>query len=819
MKTLSPIAALLARYIHLIALALFAGAGVAVLDDYGISSDEEPQREIGAAYYDYVLGDENAPMEIVALNRRYGVSVEIPLIAAERLLGLEDSRGVYLSRHLITHLLFLASGFFAWLLAYRLFGNRLIALLAMLVFLLHPRIYAHSFFNSKDPTFLAMFMAALYLIHRAFRRDSVWAFALCGAAVGALVNARAIGVMLIPAVLGALALDAVFAMRIGARTAAADERGRADSQSTRGGGRRGGRRRRRLQARRERARTAGTRRALGNAAAFSVASATALYAAWPLLWRDPLELADTLSTMARHPKPIPSLFRGDWISWPNAPWDYLPTWALITTPPAALILAALGTGFVVYLCAANRRGMLANSTARFGLLALACLILPAAAAIALNSNLYNGWRQFYFLHAPMCVLAAFGLRALAAIPNPSGRVRAFLPAAIPKSSVRAVAFALAAAGIVAAGVSMVRLHPNQHEYFNPLVNKSGVAERWEMAYWRMYKDALDKMVEMQPSGRIGVTLPVDRTMFTRNLLLVPQDDRNRFAADLQYASFRVVDGDGGEGAVWKREIYGVPLVSILDVRAESESLYRGAYDAASASEPTVSAGGFNIYKDGGRLIWVKRQCSEYDTRGRFALSVFPVDRNDLPQAARDAGAERETLNFDYLAYGATLDGDCVIIRKLPDYRISHVAIGQWIPGEPGSLWSARIPFAGYYDRFRAALSSISGAPPAVRADFDVYLDDGTLTWVKRQCSEYDTRGRFALSAYPIDLADLPQSARDEGLERERLNFDFAEYGAIFGGDCVIIRELPDYPISHVAVGQWIPGDPGALWSADIEFDG
>ena len=815
MKTLSPIAALLARYVHIIALALFAGVGAAVLDDYGISADEEPQREIGAAYYDYVLGDENAPMEIVALNRLYGVAVEIPLIAAERLLGLEDSRGVYLSRHLITHLLFLASGFFAWLLAYRLFGNRLIALLAMLIFLLHPRIYAHSFFNSKDPTFLAMFMAALYLVHRAFRRDSVWAFALCGAAVGALVNARVIGVMLIPAVLGMLALDAVFAMRIGARTAAADdERARADSQSAGGGGRRGDRRRRRMQARRERARTAGMKRALGNAAAFIVASAAALYAAWPLLWRDPLELAETVSTMSRHPKPIPSLFRGEWVSWPNAPWDYLPTWALITTPPAALALAALGAGFVVYLCAANWRGMFANSTARFGLLALACLILPAAAAIALNSNLYNGWRQFYFLHAPMCVLAAFGLRALAAIPNPGGRIRAFLPAAIPKSGVRAGAFALAAAGIIAAGVSMVRLHPNQHEYFSPLVGKSGVAERWEMAYWRMYKDALDKMVEMQPSGQIGVTLPVDRTMFKRNLMLVPQDDRGRFAADLQYAAFRVVDGDGGEGAVWKREVYGVPLVSVLDVRAESESLYRGAYDAASASEPTVIAGGFNIYRDGGRLIYVKPQCSEYDTRGRFMLSVFPVDRNDLP----DAGAERETLNFDYPSYGAALDGDCVIIRELPDYRISHVTIGQRIPGEPGSLWSARIPFAGYYERFRDALSSLSGATPAARSDFDVYLDDGTLTWVKRQCSEYDTRGRFALSVYPIDLADLPQAARDDGAEREILNFDFAEYGAIFDGNCVIIRELPDYAISHVTIGQWIPG-ASALWNEMIEVGG
>ena len=56
--------------------------------------------------------------------------------------------------------------------------SAIIALLAMPLFPLHPRLYAHSFFNAKDPTFLSVFMIALYLTRRAFRRDTVWAFAL-----------------------------------------------------------------------------------------------------------------------------------------------------------------------------------------------------------------------------------------------------------------------------------------------------------------------------------------------------------------------------------------------------------------------------------------------------------------------------------------------------------------------------------------------------------------------------------------------------------------------------------------------------------------
>ena len=248
--SISPAARFLARHSAIIALAVFAAVGFAVFDDYGVAGDEWLQRNIGYASFNYILGyeDELSGYRYLAIERFYGVAFEVPLIAIERALGLEDSRDIYLSRHLTAHLIFLAGGFFAWLLAYRLFGSRLIALLAMLLFLLHPRLYAHSFFNSKDLPFLSAFTLALYLTHRAFRRESVWAFALCGAGVGLLANIRIMGVALIPAVLGMLALDAFYSMKRGGVV----------------------------------------KHILANASAFLTAFAAVFYAAWPLLWREPL---------------------------------------------------------------------------------------------------------------------------------------------------------------------------------------------------------------------------------------------------------------------------------------------------------------------------------------------------------------------------------------------------------------------------------------------------------------------------------------------------------------------------------------------------
>ena len=534
---------------------------------------------------------------------------------------------------------------------------------------------------------------------------------------------------------------------------------------------------------------------------FSTISAATLYATRPALWRDPLEIAETLATMSSHPELVVTLFRGELIRWPNLPWDFIPAWMLITTPPVALIIAALGIGYLARLCAADRRGALANSTARFGLLALACLILPIVAAAALNSNLYNDWRQMYFLYAPICVLAAFGLRGLAALSKPRFRV---------------AAFALTALGIAAAAVQMVSLHPYQSDYFSPLLNKSGIADRWDMDYWRVsYKEALETLLKTRTGERVAIaaTNRGEQWMVEYNMEIIPPDERRRLHVNPRFPSFRVISGDSGEDAVWTREIYGAPIVSLADVRAETESAFQDIYAAARASAPLASGGGFDVYAEGGALAYIKEDCGEEDARGRFSLFAFPVDQSDLPLPMRNAGLEYERLDFDFRNYGARMGGKCVIVRDLPDYAISHIETSQFAP-DGSRLWSVQIPLAGYRERYERALSRLSGEP-AAQSGFDIWLDGRELTYVKENCDEDDTRGRFFLSVFPADRSDLPQSARDAGREHESLNFDFARYGALLDGRCVIIRYLPGYEISRVETGQWVPGE-GELWSAAVE---
>ena len=97
----------------LAACALFAIVGVIILDDYGMNWDETDQRRIAIANTEYILGVSEYAVGVnqdppLPHNRYYGLVIEMPLLLTERALGLQDSRHIYLTRHLLTHLFFIA---------------------------------------------------------------------------------------------------------------------------------------------------------------------------------------------------------------------------------------------------------------------------------------------------------------------------------------------------------------------------------------------------------------------------------------------------------------------------------------------------------------------------------------------------------------------------------------------------------------------------------------------------------------------------------------------------------------------------------------
>ena len=114
-------------------------------------------------------------------------------------------------------------------------------------------------------------------------------------------------------------------------------------------------------------------------------------------------------------------------------------------------------------------------------------------------------------------------------------------------------------------------------------------------------------------------------------------------------------------------------------------------------------------------------------------------------------------------------------------------------------------------RYRAIRAGTAGEP-IIRAAFDVYLTGSELTYFKESCSAADTADILFLHLTPVDVDDLPRTRRPHGFD----NHDFRWGGEEHDGDCIEIKQLPDYPIISIRTGQYVPGE-GNTWQAEFPF--
>ena len=665
------------------ACAILAAIGAAILDDYGVSVDANQQRRIAEINWRYALGGaELGFKDDLPSEQFYGVVFELPLLLAEKALGLDDMRHVHLLRHAASHILFLAGALCCALLARRMTGSTALALLALALFVLQPRIYAHAFFNSKDIPALALFAVCLYLAHRAFRGGGAGAFLLCGAGVAVLTNLRIqAGLVLLAAVFAARILDLVLASGAAAR-----------------------------------------RRVLATLVASAAGWAGVLYATSPYMWANgPAAFIDAVEIFSSHPAKIPALFQGRMLSAMDLPAHFFPVWFAVSTPPVLLALGLAG------LAAALRRGLARpgavwrNTPLRFALLLAACWAGPPLAAALAGAHAYNGWRHMFFIHAPFCVLAALGASALAR------SVRRMAPGA--RGGGKTAPRALAAAGVIAAGASVTLLHPHQQVYFNGFEDRTTpwrLSERYDFGYGgAAFRAGLERALAESPGAEVRVCARPGLDM-RENMGILRSGDRARLpiaglrdACDTglfwpqwpvyiwsQWLVYRGLPWDRPiVPPAWSLTAYGSSFFDMFNMD-EVRAARRRMGDSVLARPPDIAAA-FDVRLDGRWLIYARDGCAPEDLAPRFFLHVEPAEPADLSEDRRRHGFDN--LDFDprwnppaYFRWSrrATwerIDDRCLVWAPLPDYPIRRVRTGQIVgDGADGwrRLWEGEIDLAG-----------------------------------------------------------------------------------------------------------------------------
>ena len=744
----------------LLVCALFLLTGLVVIDDYGLGMDTPVHYKTAKYTLDYVLGKDDALL--TDWDRFYGVAFEVPLLLVERALGLPDTRSIHLTRHFLIHLFFILAGWCCYRLTWNLFHNRGLAMLAMLLFLLHPRLYAHSFFNAKDLPLLSMFMIALYLLERAFRRDTIGAFIISGIAIGLLTNIRITGLMLFPAALAMRVLDLLYVP---------DWR---------------------------------RKYILLCGGLFALTAVLTLYATWPWLWGDPVgRFLAAWEQMARFPFPLTFLFRGETILSTNTPPDYIPTWFAITTPPFILLLGLAGMAAVVGRGLARPGAVFRNTRLRFAFLLLAAFSLPILAVILLDSTLYNGWRQVYFLYAPFCLLAVLGYHWLAT--------------AFSSSRWRAGVYGLAGVGIGLTVLQMAQLHPHQQVYFNFLVNRANpdyLQTQYDLDYWRVSsRQTLEYLLQRHPGERIYL---VGEKQLPAAAEILPPAARQRliFNSRQHDPDYQLSGAHQSRdiNTIYAHRLYnrgGVNLtVQALDTArmdAAAADYYRRAYQAAVAGNPIIQAE-YDVYRDGRTLTFVKENCPPGYLAGQFSAKIYrPLTEQQAGQLL-NAGSVRRLESR-----GVRLGDKCLAVIPFPDYPLAHILAGQYHPAaadRPATLiWEELYDSTTPGLRTRISAMRESAPQPMAAAYFDLYLRDKTLIYYREPCAPVDIQERFFLHLAP---ASQPPGRRSF----ENRDFIFSEHGGHFDSRCLAALPLPDYPIAIIRTGQFI-ADERQLWAAEL----
>ena len=269
----------------------------------------------------------------------------------------------------------------------------------------------------------------------------------------------------------------------------------------------------------------------------------------------------------------------------------------------------------------------------------------------------------------------------------------------------------------------------------------------------------------------------------------------------------------GEDTLWKGEF----SVREHKLTASEINALELEYESIVSAEPVLRSN-FDIYLSENAITYVKEACQETDTQTKFFLHIDPVDTNDLPNHRKPSGFDN--FDFTFYKFGLRFNGKCLIHVNLPEYDIDRIVTGQFISGQ-GKLWRGEFSVrenkltASGIDALELEYESIVSAEPVLRSNFDIYLSENAITYVKEACQETDTQAKFFLHIYPIDTNDLPDHRQQHGFDN--FDFDFNRRGVKFDGKCLASVDRPAYSIERMVTGQFISGQ-GKLWEGEFSID-
>ena len=477
------------RYSYIFFFVIYFFVGLSIVDDFGISIDEEFQRYSGFYWLCYVL--EFLPFEqlkseaLVKLNNIdgftlpnpkdypfYGVFFDLPLAFIETFFNINESKDYFILRHQATFIVFFISSiFFHKILKLRL-KDKIIIFLGILLYISSPRIFGDSFFNNKDSIFLSLVTITFYYYLKFiinFNYKNLIFFSFFSAITCSL---RVLGIFVPISFLMILII-------------------KNEPQN---------------------------KKFLFSLVYLTVFSLVLIFF-WPYLWSNPaINFYEAFTTFSKYESlTIQMLFNGKYIFSNYLPMSYLPTWILITTPVIFVLLFLIGYVFLFNRIfsrliridvTTNFNDLWRSKKEEMDFIIFLNFSLVFFYIIFLSPVLYTGWRHLYFLHTFMtyaCCIALYIINIK--FKN--------------KIIIIVISFI-----VLNNFYEIKKFHPYQSLYFNQLLQKDK-KNSFEVDYWAIAGvKFLKEIIKTDNSKRINIA-SASYVPLERSLKLLKKSDQNK----------------------------------------------------------------------------------------------------------------------------------------------------------------------------------------------------------------------------------------------------------------------------------------------------
>jgi len=489
-------------------------AGVFFHNDYGLHWDSMAQYEIGKTNIEYVL-NKNKDLKNFS-NRYYGPIFEMFLFA---LTGNLPLREMFFWQHLITNLIFLLGLFCFYSFTTKITSDWRLGLISCLMIVLNPRIFAHSFYNTKDIPFMSLFMMCVFTMNNMVNNITFKNTLIHSITSAILMAIRLHGVLIIfltATMMVILLIKREYTLK----------------------------------------------KILFPIIIYLSSTILFVILFFPVLWENPIsEFLTGLRIFNDYPwLGGVVLYRGLMVNAQELPWHYAPVWILITTPIVISGLLILGGLELLINLFKGLSNIIINDFWFY--LAVLWLGVPIIMVIILKSVLYDGWRHLFFIYPAYVLIAIYGLKKLLEIKPKIN---------IPTNYYQAGVFFIFLVSFIDPVFFVIKYHPFEYVYFNKFAGSEyhEIKQNYEMDYWGLsYLNAFQDLINLDNRKKMKIMVENDPGDF--NLMMLTPDQRERFIVvdDYQEADYFITNFR------WHPQDYDFPLFHSIFVEGASiNSIY------------------------------------------------------------------------------------------------------------------------------------------------------------------------------------------------------------------------------------------------------